>query len=90
MSQSKGESLMPSISDTLHIASQAIENALTANSMQKVTPTTGQSAIHNHKKNTAHYQHSGKMPATEKEDEETKETILTTEKVLSNHIDLRA
>jgi hypothetical protein len=41
---------MPSISDTLHIASQAIENALTASSTKKIDPTTHASGIHNHKK----------------------------------------
>lgn len=41
---------MPSISDTLHIASQAIENALTASSTRVVDPTTRSSGIHNHKK----------------------------------------
>ncbi len=41
---------MPSICDTLHIASQAIENALTTSSTQKIDPTTPSSGIHNHKR----------------------------------------
>lgn len=70
---------MPSISDTLHIASKAIENALTASSTKRVYPTTSSSGIHNHKK---------KLSQTI--DDKGDETIIDqSEEKTTKHIDLR-
>jgi len=68
---------MPSISDTLYIASQ-IESALTASSLKKITATQKHTGIHPKPRN---FQHSGKKPLKENEE-------LTTNEV-PNHLDLR-
>lgn len=69
---------MPSISDTLHIASRAIESALTTSSAAKVAPTQPQSGLHNHKQ-------SEKKPPEKKAETILKETKDET----TQHIDLR-
>ena len=70
---------MPSISDTLHIASQAIENALTVSSTKRVPSTTALSGIHNHKK---------KLSA-QTDDQSANNTIDETKDEATKHIDLR-
>ena len=69
---------MPSISDTLHIASQAIENALTASSTKRVDPTTISSGIHNHKKKNS-----------DQSNDKSEDAIDETEGAATKHIDLR-
>jgi|GEM_PF-4125221 len=76
---------MSSISDTLRIASQAVEHALTASSAKKVDPTTHLSGIHNHKEKAEDFHHSGKKLPTQTQEDVIKET----EKVIVNRIDLR-
>lgn len=70
---------MPSISDTLHIASQAIENALTATSTKRVGATTSLSGTHNHKKREA-------VRADDKSENDPFDQIGNT---VTKHIDLR-
>lgn len=75
---------MPSISDNLIIASRAIENALTAQSAQKISAKSQTSA---QRRKEQQAQQRSENKATESMSEEL---LNETEKVLSKHIDLRA
>ncbi|MGE3318509.1 MAG: hypothetical protein AB7I18_04360 [Candidatus Berkiella sp.] len=76
---------MPSISDTLYIASQ-IENALFASSLKKVTATEKQACINREQRN---FKNSRRKSLTKAEEATPNEILENTEKILSEHVDLR-
>lgn len=76
---------MPSISDTLYIASQ-IENALTASSCQKVTASEKHGGIH---RNQPNFRHFGKKLPPQKSNDLTTDEALEKPENLLGHIDLR-